>query len=456
MSDRTASGASTTARQLLLVLAAAMLLRLAWVGVRYARNDAWAALPYPDEEAYVLGARSLAAGAGLIDEFGYRATYMPAYPAFLSLFVIREQGLLWARVVQALLAAAVAPATYLLAHEFVRWRAGANTSQADDKWMSFVPLIAGALAAADPFLVFFSGLLLTEALYAAALVGGWACVMCAARPKPNPASHVNDRPEPGSTLAQPSSTSWGLEAAFAGGLLLLLAIMLRPGGAILALAGAAGIVLMRRFSLRGQACAVFLVAVLALGLLPWAYRNARVIGEWRWLTTRGGISLYDGVGPKAGGDSDLAYTKLLPEVRNLSETQWDAWFRERSWSAIREDPARVARLGWAKLRRTWSLSPNVAEYRQGTSAKVSLAWMLAVLSSAVVGAWISRRAWGAILLLLTPVILTSLMHMFLVGSVRYRVPVMPMVMVLSATGLAGVMGRWARARVEPDPREPRT
>lgn len=447
MSDRTASGASTTARQLLLVLAAAMLLRLAWVGVRYARNDAWAALPYPDEEAYVLGARSLAAGAGLIDEFGYRATYMPAYPAFLSLFVTREQGLLWARVVQALLAAAVAPAAYLLAREFVRWREDLNASKTHEgTWLSFVPLIAGALAAADPFLVFFSGLLLTEALYAAALVGGWACVMRAARP-----------PRPGSApgLAGPAATG-NIEAAFCSGLFLLLAIMLRPGGAILALAGAAGIVLMRRFSLRGQACAVFLVAVLALGLLPWAYRNARVIGEWRWLTTRGGISLYDGVGPKAGGDSDLAYTKLLPEVRNLSETEWDAWFRERSWSAIREDPARVARLGWAKLRRTWSLSPNVAEYRQGTSAKVSLAWMLAVLSSAVVGAWISRRACGAILLLLTPVILTSLMHMFLVGSVRYRVPVMPMVMVLSATGLAGVMGRWARARVEPDPREPRT
>ena len=41
--------------------------------------------------------------------------------------------------------------------------------------------------------------------------------------------------------------------------------------------------------------------------------------------------------------------------------------------------------------------------------------------------------------LLLPVLLTTLLHMLFVGSVRYRVPVMPMVMVLSAAGVAALI-----------------
>jgi hypothetical protein len=46
----------------------------------------------------------------------------------------------------------------------------------------------------------------------------------------------------------------------------------------------------------------------------------------------------------------------------------------------------------------------------------------------------ARRSIGAWLLLLTPVAAFTALHMVYVGSVRYRVPVMPFIMVLSAAG----------------------
>jgi len=166
-----------------------------------------------------------------------------------------------------------------------------------------------------------------------------------------------------------------------------------------------------------------------------------VIGEWRWLTTRGGISLYDGLQSGATGASNLAHTKTMPEVRGLSEVQWDRFFRDQAWAAARRDPARVLALAWRKLLRTWSPTPNAQEHRHGLAAAASAAWTVFVLGLAVIGLWARRRAVRAWLVLLLPVVLVTLLHMVFVGSVRYRVPTMPLVMVLSAAGLDWLVTR---------------
>ncbi len=440
-------------RRLILLFLVAALLRVTWVGARYGREGAWNRLAYPDEEAYVLSARSLAGGGGLIDEFGFRATYMPGYPAFLALFISHDQGLLLARVVQALLAASVAPATCLLAGAFLRVGcrggdtgvhqeceglaasatrphieplAGASGSvQAPLK--TYVPLMAGALAAMDPFLVFFSGLLLTEALYAAVLVSGWALVM-----------RLADR---GRALR--AATVIG------AGLLLYGAVMLRPAAMVLVIAAVCALPIVRRFDRAGWIATIGVLGVVMLGLLPWAMRNRETVGQWRWLTTRGGISLYDGVQEGASGGSNLAHTKVVAQVRGLSETQWDAYWNRRAWTAIREEPGRILRLAGDKFLRTWSLRPNVAEYQSGMAAAVSALWMSIVLLAGLGGWWVCRRRVSGWLLLLLPVVLTTLMHMMFVGSVRYRVPVMPMVMVLAAACLSGGPARRERRGMPP-------
>lgn len=396
------------ARWVLIVFAIAAVLRVGWVCVRYVGGDRAATLEYPDEEAYVLSAGSLASGEGLIDEFGYRATYMPGYPAFLAVFQRLPHSLFWVRVIQVVLAALVAPAGMLLARCW--WD--------DDR----VVVLSGLAVAIDPFLIFFSGLLLTEALFAVVLVWAWVFVsrLCAANQK----------------------LHWG--DAIAVGLLLLTGVLLRPAAIILVVCALLVVLIARRPKREAVWVSGLSVLIVIIGLWPWAARNKAVLGEFRWLTTRGGISLYDGLQPGTVGDSNLAHTKALPDVQGLSETRWDTYFRQRAWQLLREDPTRAVKLAGRKLLRTWSLIPNVESHRHGAPAIVSAIWMGAALLLAIVGFGTEFRRWRCCLTLLAPVIAVTMLHMFFVGSVRYRVPVMPMVLVLSASGAVTLIGRCRR------------
>jgi 4-amino-4-deoxy-L-arabinose transferase-like glycosyltransferase len=416
---------------LILVFLVAATARVGWVVARHGAHPD--ALAYPDEHAYQLAARSLAAGHGLIDEFGYRATYMPAYPAFLALFERAGASLTAVRLVQALLGAWVAPAAWLLAFRWAsralggpRCRQGELDPAPGAAWIA---LGAGLLAALDPFLLFFSGLLLTETLFTVCLVVSWWLVLL-----------LVDEHRPG---GRPASVGLGLS--------LLGCVMLRPSSTASAVLAVGVVVVYRRWapaSLLHAGCAA---AVVFLGLLPWAHRNASLLGEWRWTTTRAGISLYDGLQPGGSGASDLAHTKRDPRVAGMGELAWDRYWRDQAWQAACNDPGRVVRLAGGKLLRTWNIVPNEVEHRRGKSALVSAAWMVALLVTACVGWYRVRRAARWWVLLLLPVALFTVIHMIFVGSVRYRIPLVPLVGVLSATGLWALWTgrRPAGTRVDP-------
>jgi len=90
-----------------------------------------------------------------------------------------------------------------------------------------------------------------------------------------------------------------------------------------------------------------------------------------------------------------------------------------------------------KLARTWNPFPNVAEHRSGRSAWAGAIYSLALFVLAFVGAlrlWRNRR--GQLALLLAPVLYFSLVHMVYVGSVRYRVPLMPLLAVVGCAAIS--------------------
>lgn len=384
--------------------------RVGWVAARHGRAPE--TLAYPDEQAYLLAGRSLAAGNGLIDEFGHRAAYMPAYPAFIAMFERANLPLMALRITQAFLAALVAPATFLLARQ---WAGILRLPHVD-----LMALVAGCAAAGDPFLIFFSGLLLTEALFAVALVATWWG---------------------GVRLIDPEQAV-SVPTTIAVGLGMLACVMLRPSATILIAIVPAVVVCYRSFSCRSILGAAVIAAVVVAGLFPWAARNARGLGEWRWTTTRGGISLYDGLQLGAGGASDLAHTKTDPRAAGLGESAWDAYWRERAIDNLRADPARSLALAGRKFLRTWNIVPNEPEHRRGFAALVSAAWMAGALGTAALGFWRVRDAARWWLALLMPVLAFTALHMIFVGSVRYRIPLMPMLFVLSAVGVLTLAGRW--------------
>lgn len=398
----------------LFVLAAGI--RLGWVVYRFSPEQS-AELMYPDEHAYWHVARSLAAGEGMEDDLGFHATYMPGYPLFLAIWTSLSHPLFWARVGQTLIGACAAPLTYWLTTITCLNKTDHTANRL--QLTHIAPLAAGLAVAFDPFFLYFSSLLLTETLFITTLLAAWVGLM--------------------TLVTRRTNHHWLMTALLS--LAMLACIYLRPSSLLVIAAGLGLLAVIRHRQPKAWLSVALVSIVLFLGLLPWAYRNHRTIGQWRWLTTRGGISLYDGVQQGATGASDLAHTKTMPAVKGMSETQWDAYFKQQAYEAIRNNPKRIVKLAGAKFLRIWSLTPNVETYRTGPMAWISAFWMLLILTTAIIGWWYVRHDIVSWLILLTPALVFTGLHMIFVGSVRYRLPAMPMLMVLSGIGLSRIIVR---------------
>jgi len=388
-------------RTALVVFAVALVLRAGW-GVYRMNTVGAVALEFPDEQQYWLMATSLHDGAGLVDELGFRAGRMPLYPALLSLAAGAPSGVAVVKIAQWFLGAIGAVFALVLGT-----RVAGRT----------VGTLVGLMFAVDPFLVFFSSLLLTETLFVTLLVGLWAYGA-------------------GLIVAWRNPPLWQW---FVIGVLSLACVYARES--TLGLIGVALLVQLvwRRF--RGSAWGgIVVVCVVIAGLFPWALRNREVVGEMYWLTTRAGISLYDGVGPQATGASDLGDVKNSAAVRGLSEARYNRHFLRTSLAEMRARPGRVVKLALVKFLRMWNPVPNAAEYRSAVVRLVSVVWMAPLLLLALVGVFVLRRSIpintsAVVIYLLLPAIYLSALHMVFIGSVRYRLGAMPTLFVLAAVGL---------------------
>jgi len=406
----------------LVVFVLAVAMRAAWGTAVMWRADDPLTLEFPDEQQYWQMASSLRSGDGLVDELGFRATRMPLYPGLLAMFAGGAKGVIAVRALQWVIGGVGAGLCAPLARRRFGPAAG---------W------IAGLLVACDPFLVFFSSLLLTETLFITALGACW---------------WAHDRLL--TTPRQPVEKRGGLRGWAVAGAAAALMVHTRESSLGLVVALWLFLVIAHRFqpaTLKGVALAGLIVAG---SLLPWAYRNHRVTGDWCWLTHRSGISLYDGVGPGADGSSDLGDKKAMEAVAGLDEVSWDRYFMDESLRCIKEDPGRIARLAVAKLGRMWNPVPNVAEYQSSAVRFISAAWTIPTFAGALIGVMLllgngGRGGWRVALFLLLPALYLSLLHSVFVGSVRYRLGAVPLIEILAAVTAAHLIQTLGR----PSPRE---
>jgi 4-amino-4-deoxy-L-arabinose transferase-like glycosyltransferase len=413
------------------VLVGALVARAAWVLWDGAR--AGPALTFDDETLHWQLASHLLEHGRLVADDGRLAARMPLYPLLLAPFTAwGERGVLAARLAQSVAGAATAWAACRFAWQAAGRRAG---------------LTAGLLVAMDPYSVFFTGLLLNETVYALVLVClSWAAWLA-----------LRDR------RAAPGVAEGGREGRLGAGfwaILVLgpLATLLRPEALayvlllwlVLLFARTTWRVRLTRTALWG--------AALLLALAPWAARNRVVLGHTVWLSTNGGVTLYDGQGPQADGSSDQSFLRDMPELAALDEAQRDRQLFRAAVQQMRSDPGRVARLAIEKLRRTWSLAPNLPPYRDSHLGRVAGGFTVAVLALAVVGTWRLRRDTALLLGLWLAVMFTTLLSAVLIGSVRYRVPLMPLVEVAAGLALARATQRAEPSRAHepaPSPRRAR-
>lgn len=376
--------------RVVVILLVALLLRLSWGLTRPASDAALAALP--DQVEYLTLGRSLLHGDGLVflDKrfnslaFAYRT---PGYPAFVAAcggvpMVIRG--------VQAVVDAGTVWAVFLLAR--LRWPREA--------W------VAALLAALCPFLIYFSGLLLTETLFTAMVVWGMYLML------------------------RSGGTGWFV----AGVVVLALSILVRPGAVGLPVV-AAFIAAMARDRLPRVPVMLTAVVATALVLLPWAWRNHQVLNEWIWTSTNEGITAYDGFNPAADGSSNQA--AFVPHLRHLAlltETQRNHHLADLAAEWREENPGRAVELAGIKALRTWSPVPLATENQSLVTVAAGalycgVCWFLAAL-----GLMKIRGMRGFKASMLVVAVYLTLGATLTVGSLRYRVPAEPFLCVLATGG----------------------
>jgi hypothetical protein len=196
---------------------------------------------------------------------------------------------------------------------------------------------------------------------------------------------------------------------------------------------------------------------ISIAMCPWWIRNYAICGKFVPTTLQVGASLYDGWHAGASGSSDEGMKFVEPFAIKQSEEdalrkaagdrldgtyEWrlDRRMRNAAMEWATENSSDAVQLGLVKLIKTWSPMPVAREL--GSSA---VRWCEAIGYSfimvfAAIGCWRIRRCNGAWLFAL-PCVYFAILHMFFIGSVRYRQPAVLALSVLGGIGMVVVI-RW--------------
>lgn len=372
---------------------------------------------FPDSESYWELGRSLAHGGPYaFGPDGFRIFRMPGYPALLAplFWVWDEPPVLAARVVSALCGTAAVALAGLLAWQMAGRRAA---------------LLAGLLAAVHPEAVALSVLVLSEAGFTPLMLAQLAAWMAACR-----AGHA------------PAVWGWSLIGGLAGGL----ATLMRPSWLLFV----PFVAVVGWFFAPQRTVHLRIVVGMLVGLVvvlsPWWVRNNRVAGRVVLTTLQVGASLYDGLHPGATGASDMRFVPEFVAQQQQEDAQnrargiqpsglfEDRLDRRLMWAAVawaKAHPKEVLWLAAIKFARMWSLWPHAQEL-QGWWPRLALglAYPPVLLAAAAAG-WRALRQQREGLLLWAPALYFTLLHMVFVSSLRYRMPAMLPLMVLSAMAL---------------------
>jgi hypothetical protein len=342
-----------------------------------------------------------------------RALRMPGYPMFIALLEKNEllftgdQTLRWILHAQAFLGCASVGWVYLIGRSLEQRGAAPGTA-----WL------ATLLSAVEPYGFLLVGLALSETLFTFLFL---ATIYLAMHP----------------WSARP------LLHAMLVGTLGAWSVYVRPSVLAVALAGSLLFGWRAWREHRLLPCMAVGLA-LVLWLAPWWVRNLQVLGTLVLTTTNVGESLYDGWNPQADGSSRFWF-KHEPAIATMNEVEQDRYFRSQAITWARENGRRVIELAGIKFVRFWSPWPNEARLR---SPAVVLGTTLITVGTyllAIGGAWYGLRSGGGlrpwVVGSMVPIVVFCLLHLIFVSSVRYRVPIMPVLAVWGGMGCSAFLAR---------------
>lgn len=364
-----------------------------------------------DDAGYDSVGWNLANGKGLVIKDEPLIAFGPVYPVFLgTLYFLFGHSLMAVRAIQAILGTL----TVLLVFRISAIAFGGRIAS-----------VSALLAAIHPALIIYTGMLLSETLFAFFLIlSVWVMAMA---------------------IKDSLPSLW-----FLGGILLGLTILLREETILMVpLFIGSGVWYKGRPSW-ARHLLIFFVALL-LTICPWTVRNYAVFKETIMVSANTGKALWiSSVGWKEFRDEE-PYTSL---VKGLNELERNHALLREGIKNVRRDPAHYFSLCFKRVVPFWLGSHTTylsgftgsfqAYYARGALWKVFVKGTLlfinlGLLGFAVLGIWVSffekKDQRYLRLLCLQPVVAIAAVHFFLFATSRYQVPILPFILMFSAAGL---------------------
>lgn len=335
----------------------------------------------------------------------------PGYPLFLAgIFAVFGHNLVAARLIQALVSAATCFLIFLIGREVFDEETG---------------LVASAISGVYPHFIYYSGYLLIETLYCF-LVADVVLVCCRLARKPT------------FTLLAVCGLLFSLTVLTKASFLVVLPLFL----AILLFVWGPG----KRDSYKHAAV---IVLFFLAGQAPWVARNYLALDSLVLTESGGGLNLLRASRTFELYDRQQYAEELQTPVQiagaKLGEIERDRYFRRESLAFIAEHPWYMIKLAARKFSTFWGMYPRRDHtYSQSYAVLfvVSVASFVPLLLFAVFGAATSLRLWRQELFLYGAIVSFTLLHMVFWSEGRYRVPIMPYVILFAAHGMIGTFARW--------------
>lgn len=345
-------------------------------------------LEFPDSARYDRLARGIVAGEG------YQTTSTaPLYPLFLAgVYGAFGHSFFAVRTAQALIECASVLMVFLLARGAFGGRAG---------------LAAAGIFAVYPFFIFFSGLVLTETLFIFLLL---ALIYHLKR-----------------WVSMPSAGSAAV-CGFIGGA----AILIKPViFYFIPLVLLFYIIFKREKRIPLLKSSALIILLVPLAASPWAAYNYIEHGTPK-LFPSSSVTLYESLHPGATGGPGKEFIQWTDEMKRMDEAEIERYFRREALKFIAENPGRTLQLAFIKQARFWSPVPNFPKYRNIKYGAIGLVSYMPVLFLALWLVVSEKKRWKSFSHLCLPVIYFALLHTVILGSIRYRLPVDPFIIILAS------------------------
>jgi len=182
-------------------------------------------------------------------------------------------------------------------------------------------------------------------------------------------------------------------------------------------------------------------AVYVVLMAPWWLHNYRLYGSFVRLNPNLGLVLYAGNNPlnRTGGASlGVDYDRTSFDVIQDPVAR-DRALRDAAVAYILENPGHFLSMAWVKFVRMWRAWPSHEAYANPIAVAVAVISFVPVLLLAAAGLVLSRREVRR----LAPILLFGLgytaLHMALVGTIRYRLPLEPFLICFSGVAVAAAV-----------------